>query len=527
MNTTLSQDQDAQSDSAVGSPEVSAPRPICSTVALALVFYGEAVRFNRGQGVVSGYDFKFMRDQNGDVLPYVSSQCFKKHWREAMGGPFSPITKVKNQAYTSGKPYEFEDDDLFGYMIAGASAEKAEEESEAVEENQSEEDKARKQEELKANLSFAVEQLKRKKEWPKRLITSSDPLTQYLKKRLEELVPEEMQGLTDNHNLTPDLAEAIVDALNFALEDESFYEQKNFPSLKGAKAWANLTKGGEMQLREARFKNLQGQVKSQLAVEKKQDTTRRAAPVRMHALLAFSGIKRASEFQVMARHIKATGLDAVLNPNRVGIYSGWLKTRILIESFRVGKFCIGKNMDLLAEDLPKDYEQKAEVDPYSKSGETVSYIQLPTSERSNRIKKALTSLGEIGNAGGPASGALHDGSLKPRAFVGAFMKCADSPFDVVWVGSNDLPRLDLRRLEAVVQDWKDLFESRTIYIGLSPDLVPGDEDKTIADSLEEFKSRVVRFIDDADFTVEVGLTRAMLKKMAADVLVEDADGASQ
>ena len=532
MNNTLSKDQEEQPELPAAASDSAVARPVASTIALSLIFHGEAVRFNRGQGVLSGYDFKFMRGPRDEILPYVSSQCFKKHWRDAIGGPFSPIFratttagKAKNQAYTSGKPYQFEDDDLFGYMIAGASAEKAEEEAEASGEEGNEEDKQRQQEEAKSRMSFAVDQLKKKKEWPKRLTTATDSLTEHLKTVLKTSASEEVDGLTDNHNLTPELAKAIVQALNETLEDESFYKKENFPKISATKL-ADLTKGAEMQVREKRFANLQAQVKPQLEDEKKQDTTRRTAPIRMHALLAFSGIKKASDFQVMARDVESTGLNSVLNPNRVGIYSGWLKTRILIECFRVGKFYIGKNMDLLAEDLPTTYEQLPEINPYSKSGEMVSYIQLPASERRERIKKALCALGEIGNTGGPASGALHDGSLKPRAFVGAFMKCADSPFDVVWVGSDDAPRLDLRRLGAVIADWKDLFESKTIYIGLSPDLVPGDDEQTIDESLKEFQERVTRFVNDKAFTVEIGLTRAMLKQMAEAVTIEDISGDS-
>src|SRR5213595_2358045 len=102
------------------------------TVAISLLVHGEAVRFNRGQSRGDDFDFKYMRgrhrDGHSEVYPYVSSQCYKKYWRESLPGPFSPITrekdakgKEKNQAYTDGNPIKYMDDDLFGYMIAGAA----------------------------------------------------------------------------------------------------------------------------------------------------------------------------------------------------------------------------------------------------------------------------------------------------------------------------------------------------------------------------------------------------------------------
>jgi hypothetical protein len=97
------------------------------TVAMSLLVHGEAVRFNRGQSR-DDFDFKYMKGRDGREYPYVSSQCFKKYWREALPDRLSPITrakgaggKEKNQAYTSGNPIDYLDDDLFGYMIAGAA----------------------------------------------------------------------------------------------------------------------------------------------------------------------------------------------------------------------------------------------------------------------------------------------------------------------------------------------------------------------------------------------------------------------
>src|SRR5579883_965303 len=98
------------------------------TVAITLLVHGEAVRFNRGQSRGDDFDFKYLRGRDGTVYPYVSSQCYKRYWRESLEGPASPITrakgaagKEKNQAYTAGNPIVYVDDDLFGYMIAGAS----------------------------------------------------------------------------------------------------------------------------------------------------------------------------------------------------------------------------------------------------------------------------------------------------------------------------------------------------------------------------------------------------------------------
>jgi hypothetical protein len=50
-------------------------------------------------------------------------------------GPASPITrakgaagKEKNHAYTDGNPIKYADDDLFGYMVAGAAESEEEQE---------------------------------------------------------------------------------------------------------------------------------------------------------------------------------------------------------------------------------------------------------------------------------------------------------------------------------------------------------------------------------------------------------------
>jgi len=79
------------------------------TVAMSLLVHGEAVRFNRGQSRGDDFDFKYMKGRDGREYPYVSSQCFKKYWRESLPDALSPIIrekdaggKDKNQAYTPG-----------------------------------------------------------------------------------------------------------------------------------------------------------------------------------------------------------------------------------------------------------------------------------------------------------------------------------------------------------------------------------------------------------------------------------------
>ena len=202
----------------------------------------------------------------------------------------------------------------------------------------------------------------------------------------------------------------------------------------------------------------------------KRDTEKRTAPVRMHALVAFSGIKTARDFQTFSRDTAFTGANSVMNPNKPGIYSAWLKTRILIESHRIGKFYVGKNMDILPDKVNGMAIQK-EQNPYSRDQPSVEYVELGNEERTRRLRAILRALANIGNSQGPASGALHDGSLRPKAFVAGMMNCADSPFDYIWAGYNDdsTPYLDVNLLRESIQDWKDLFASKTIYVGLPAD----------------------------------------------------------
>ena len=67
-----------------------------ATIALSLLLHGEAVRFNRGND--SGpnkYDFKHMIGPRGEVIPYISSQSFKKNWRETL--PFEASEIIRNK----------------------------------------------------------------------------------------------------------------------------------------------------------------------------------------------------------------------------------------------------------------------------------------------------------------------------------------------------------------------------------------------------------------------------------------------
>jgi CRISPR-associated protein Cst2 len=57
-----------------------------------------------------------------DVYPYVSSQAWRYWWRETLANKFnwemSPITREKKIAFTSANPFQYPDDDIFGYMRA-------------------------------------------------------------------------------------------------------------------------------------------------------------------------------------------------------------------------------------------------------------------------------------------------------------------------------------------------------------------------------------------------------------------------
>jgi CRISPR-associated protein Cst2 len=75
--------------------------------------------------------------------PYVSGQAWRRWWREVLYADFnwqpSPVTVIRQpqQAFTAGDPITYEEDDLFGYMVARrrarrgrrAAAEEGEEEA--------------------------------------------------------------------------------------------------------------------------------------------------------------------------------------------------------------------------------------------------------------------------------------------------------------------------------------------------------------------------------------------------------------
>lgn len=494
--------------------------PARTTIALALIVHGEAVRYNRGQTGKSRYDFKHMVGPKG-VVPYVSSQCFKKHWRETLPFVPSPIIREKdskgqekNQAFTSGDPMKYVDDDLFGYMIAGAAeAEQEGAEAEEADSIEAPEDQDNKLE----SISFSPDQLKGDKTWIKLLKDETNTLAQKIVKVLPPEVREELNSMTDSMNLSPTLREAITGVLNGLLAITSttdIFDATHFPDLgrkAGQKQADALKVKNEETVRMTRLELLQKALSKGFEVKKKRDTTRRTAPIRMHALVAFSGIQIAEDFQTFSRDVALTGKNSVLNPHPVGIYSGWLKTRVLIEAFRVGKFYIGGNMDIL-EDQKGEYSEQEEPNPYDRQNASVRFIEITPEQRRERVSTALQFLGDIGNERGPASSALHDGSLKPRAFIGAFMNCADSPFDSVWEDNGGTPRLNLSRLKAVLRDWDDLFQSRVLYIGIAPEML-GEN------SVEEFSTSINETLELIGFTASVDTPRRALKKMAENVSI--------
>lgn len=502
----------------------AATPPTRATIALSLLLHGEAVRFNRGNK--SGpniYDFKHMIGPHGEVVPYISSQSFKKNWRETLPFLASEIIRNKdkdgkkvNHAYTSGDPMQYVDDDLFGYMIAGASNtdDDAQTESDKPPVTGPDEDMAK-----GADIKFSAELLKTDKSWTKALQKPDDKAAAYVVAQMEEESREAFGKLSDVDNLPETLRQPIADALNKTLEDGKIFGDEHFgkvaknssePKLP-KKAADSLRATDAVALRQAKYDVLENHFKTGFIVPANRKTTRRTAPIRMHAPIAFCGIKLAKDFQTFSRHIASTGENSVLNPNAVGIYSGWLKTRVLIEAFRVGKFYIGENMDILEEQAAGHTIQK-EPNPYVRDKQLVEYIQIPDDERKKRVGTALVSLGDIGNAHGPASGALHDGSMRPKAFIGAAMNCADSPFDNVWDDVNGTPRLNFTRLKAVLRDWDDLFLDKTIYIGISPELV-GDSD------VEAFALTVKENLEQVKFTAFVDTPRLAFKEMAEKINV--------
>jgi hypothetical protein len=246
----------------------------------------------------------------------------------------------------------------------------------------------------------------------------------------------------------------------------------------------------------------------------------------MHALVAFSGIKTARDFQTFSRDTAFTGANSVMNPNKPGIYSAWLKTRILIESHRIGKFYVGKNMDILR-DKVNDMKIQKEQNPYSRDQPSVEYVELGTAERTRRLQAILRALANIGNTQGPASGALHDGSLRPKALVAGMMKCADSPFDYIWAGHNDdcMPYLDVNILRDSIMDWKDLFAQKTIYVGLPVDAgrrssFTTDTGATAAPApFAEIQELIVTELGKIGFTAVVDTPRRALLRLAEEAVL--------
>ncbi len=426
------------------------------TVAMSLLVHGEAVRFNRGQSRGDDYDFKYMKGRDSKEYPYVSSQCYKRYWREALAGRFSPIIrekdasgKDKNQAFTSGNPIDFLDDDLFGYMIAGAT----EGEDDGGDTSSSEGAEG-------MHRLFEAENLKDVDGLKMRLLDKSA-----LSNFILQADTSAAKSL-ESANSPDDLREALLNLLDEAARKKNLFEVEGVkPSKKISDKFKKPIEPEE--IRNTNRELLRKAFSKELQEKPKRDTTRRTAPVRMHALLAFSGIQTAKDFQTFSRDVAYTGKNSIVNPAVQGIYSGWLKTRILIEAHRIGKFYVGKNMDLL-KDHANGLEIRKEPNPYSKEGESVEYVQLGVAERTERLRAVLKALANIGNRQGPASGALHDGSLRPKAFVAGMMSCADSPFDYIWERRTDdrMPNLDVNLLCASINDWEDLFATKKIYIGL-------------------------------------------------------------
>jgi len=61
--------------------------------------------------------------KNGKQYPYVSGQAWRYWWRETLKKDFkwemSPVTREAKIAYTEADPFQYADDDVFGYMRAG------------------------------------------------------------------------------------------------------------------------------------------------------------------------------------------------------------------------------------------------------------------------------------------------------------------------------------------------------------------------------------------------------------------------
>ncbi len=469
------------------------------TIALSLLVHGEAMRPNRGKSQGDDFNFKHLKGNHGGIYPYISSQCFKKYWREALPTVPSPIKRgisksgeEKNQVYTDGNPILYVDDDLFGYMVAGATDEEEQSISETIEEKSAVGDEG---------SIFAVDDIRDPKELLKKFKDAKTPICKKLKDQISDLHKADIDKADLKVDLKEEIFDILVNALNSLIEEPNDVKTYRLtPPQK--KALENGLKTPSQIMREL----LENEFKD--ALEPKRPTTRRTAPIRMHALVAFSGIKTAKDFQTFSRDTALTGKNSVLNPATVGFYSGWLKTRILIEGHRIGKFYVGsKNLDILDMHIGA-FPIKTEPDPYTRTQTPVRYLQLEENERVKRMQMALEALSNIGNRQGPASGALHDGSLKPKGFIGAFMQCCDSPFDSIWEGTDDEPFFNKRRLKAVLTDWEDLFLKKTIYIGFP---IEFKEDISI------FKANLLEYMKGSDFEFEINTPRKAMKTMSETI----------
>ena len=183
-------------------------------------------------------------------------------------------------------------------------------------------------------------------------------------------------------------------------------------------------------------------------------------------------------------------------------------------------------MDILRDQVQNRNIEK-EPNPYSREGGSTEYVELESSERTNRLRAILKALADIGNRQGPASGALHDGSLRPKAFVAGMMNCADSPFDYIWAGHNDdsMPYLDVNLLRDSIKDWEDLFAAKTIYIGLPVDAgrhswstaPTGAAAAAVAPSpVAEIKTMIETELQKIGFTAVVDTPRKALLRLAQE-----------
>ena len=187
-------------------------------------------------------------------------------------------------------------------------------------------------------------------------------------------------------------------------------------------------------------------------------------------------------------------------------------------------------MDILL-DKANGMEIQKEPNPYSREQASIDYVELDSKERTRRLQAILRALADIGNRQGPASGALHDGSLRPKAFVAGMMNCADSPFDYIWAGYNDdsMPYLDVNLLRHSIEDWEDLFATRTIYIGLPVDAGRGSSSSAATTGAAaattapapawELKELIEATMKEINFTAVVDTPRKALLRLAQDAVV--------